>query len=261
MENLKILWIGFLVLGFWACDPVEQIDSKNPVRQGDIYLIKQVDFGRLKQQFYYNDENLLVRWMFFEEDQLKQIHDYDYLEDRKREHEITIFEEEEKYVVSGIEIFDKNYHPIHTISANVYTENRAMVVEKEETDYTYNSDGEIVQRNYYTQDELVAYSTFKVSEEGNVEEEKFTELEGAGSETIYSYAYDDKKHYTHFWTYGVGGEPVNNNIVEGIYSYSTGWKYEFTASYEYNEMGLPTKRVITSSDGRSFEATYEYERR
>ncbi|MEL6720331.1 MAG: hypothetical protein AAFP82_16605, partial [Bacteroidota bacterium] len=139
MKHLKILFVSFLVLGLWACDKSEQIDPS--LKEGDIYLITEADFGRFKQLFYYNDENLLIRWMLFEEEQLTQIHDYEYMEDRKRKHDIIIYEEEEEYTVSGIEIFNEDQHPVQTINAVIQVENRKVIVEKGITTYDYDSTG------------------------------------------------------------------------------------------------------------------------
>ena len=73
--------------------------------------------------------------------------------------------------------------------------------------------------------------------------------------------HDEKKHYSYFWTYGVGGNYRSNNVIEQISTNSSGWESVYTAFYEYNEVGLPMKRVGTSSNGSVSEIIYEYERR
>jgi len=259
MKYLKLLSASLILIGLFSCDSSEQVDPTNPSEE-DIYLVKKIEEEVFTQMFYYDDENQLARWMTFEKDKLKQIHDYKYLEDKKREHTITVFEEGEKYVFSDIEIFNEDYHPVHTFGLGITNNNGVVNIEEEESDYNYNSSVAIDKWDCYMKNELVAFAKYKVSIKGNIKSKQIQSLIHDAEQTQI-YEYDDQKHYSHFWTYGTGIEPINNNVTKYQSVSNNGHQSIHTSTYEYNEIGLPIEEKRTFKDGRTYTITYEYERR
>ena len=258
MKFFKLFTV-LMVFALFSCQKAGDRELITDNETGEIYLIKEISNDYSIQKLFYDDKNRLIKNMVFTgEGSLSDIYDYVYLDEKSRAVTISVFFGGEKYELSGlVETFNDRKQPNNRFGASIHVRSSGVVeVNEEEDSFTYDENGFIAKFECFTEGKLGISATYEVDEQGNIihKEEKL-----ANEKIIkISYEYDDKKHYAHYGNFGISIEPMNHNIANYMVNKGEG---SYSATYEYNEVGLPVKEIRTYLSGEKKTTTYEYERR
>lgn len=255
---MTLIAIALMVSSF-GCQTPEAEPSVNDGATQDIYLISKIVTDQITQTFFYDEENRLVRSMLFNKEELIQVEDYTYLDERSREKVITLFSDGEQYSGSGIETFNELNQPNNRIGISLNVRNGVGDVKVEDDQFTYDENGFISRMECFTGGQLGISVAYEVDESGNIIRKTMKGIAFPLDQES-TYKYDDQKHYSHHADLGLSDEPMQHNItrVATMKDDFVDPSGSYTSVYDYNESGLPIQETRTHSDGRKSTVRYEY---